>query len=375
MRWPSSVRRARARPRTAATLAVACFVAAFVALACAGTEPAAPMASPSSVETSAPTPLPSPLPTPPPVPDVTLAAVGDLMLARRVETLMLERGLTYPFERIQPLFQGADIVVGNMEGAFTDRGTPLVKQYTFRTAPLLATALGAAGFHAVSLANNHTTDFGATSLEDTRASLDQARVRTFGAGASLAAAEAPAVLRTAAGARVAFVGFDDIGEVLFATATEPGVARADPLAIARAVAAARAEADYVVLFAHWGTEYSPAPTDRQRQLARAAIEAGADLVLGAHPHVLQPIERLERGVVLYSLGNFVFDLDVDDMTTLGEGPFQSVVARITLSKSAPPRLELQPVRIDPTENRPRPATAEEAASILAQLGELAMAPR
>jgi poly-gamma-glutamate synthesis protein (capsule biosynthesis protein) len=287
---------------------------------------------------------------------------------------MVEQGPAYPFDLVRPLFEGADLVVGNMEGTFTDRGVPLQKQYTFRTTPAVASGLAAAGFDAVSLANNHATDFGTTSLEDTLAALTEAGVPAFGAGAGAAAAEAPLVLRTADGARVAFVGFSDIGEVLWAKGDQSGVARADAERIGRAVQAARAEADYVVLFVHWGAEYTHAPTDRQRALARAAVEAGADLVLGAHPHVLQPCERIEDGLVLYSLGNFVFDLYAGELVSLGEGPFQSAVAHVTLSKSAPPRVEFRPVRIDPTEVRPRPATPEEAAPILAQLAESGPTP-
>ncbi len=346
-------------------------LAAGLAGCASAPSPAAQAAPPTPEPTAAATP---PAPEASPVPDVTIAAVGDLMLARRVETLMLERGAAYPFERVRLLLSGADLVIGNMEGTFTDRGTPLLKQYTFRTAPSVANGLATAGFDAVSLANNHASDFGLVSLEDTRASLHAAGVRTFGAGTTQQEAESGIVLRTATGARVALLGFSDIGEVVFATASQGGVARADTDAIQGAVRAAGAEADYVVLVAHWGSEYTSAPTARQRELARAAIEAGADVVLGAHPHVLQPLERFGDGLVVYSLGNFVFDLYEGELISLGQRPFESVVARVSLSKTAPPRVEFAPVRIDPGEVRPRPATTDEAASILDQLRMLAPPP-
>ena len=333
-------------------------------------EGGAPAASTQTAEAEPPLSLA----TPAPIPDVTIAAVGDIMLARRLTTLMQRHGPAYPFERVRDLLE-ADVVVGNMEGAFTDRGTPLVKQYTFRTPPEFAASLSLAGLDAVSLANNHATDFGVPGLEDTLGALEQAGVRTFGAGPDVEKATSAAVVRADNGARVAFVGIDEIGEVLWAGPGRPGVARADPERVRAAVEAARHEADYVAVFAHWGTEYTHAPTARQRELAAAAVEAGADLVIGAHPHVLQPVERMGDALVLYSLGNFVFDLDADDLRTLGEGPFQSVVARVTLSKSAPPRLEVTPVRTDPAEHRPRLATPEETTPILEQMRELEVATR
>ena len=120
---------------------------------------------------------------------------------------------------------------------------------------------------------------------------------------------------------------------------------------------------------HVGTEYTHVVTARQQELARAAIEAGAALVVGHHPHVLQPIEEYRasdgrRGLIPYSLGNFVFDLDADDLANLGDGPFQSVVAHVTFEVGEQPVLDLHPARIDVIENRPRPATPPEAEAIL-----------
>jgi poly-gamma-glutamate synthesis protein (capsule biosynthesis protein) len=122
-------------------------------------------------------------------------------------------------------------------------------------------------------------------------------------------------------------------------------------------------AENVIVTVHAGTEYSPRPTEWRRARVRAAIDAGADVVIGHHPHVLQPWERYNGGVISYSLGNFVFDLDTDDLATLDSGPFETAVAMITLSPDAPPEVEFHPAYIDPLENRPRPATTEEAAAI------------
>ncbi len=305
-------------------------------------------------------------------PVVTLAAVGDLMFARDVTMLMADRGVDYPFARVRALLAGADLVVGNLEGTFTDRGTPAAKEYTFRTPPPLADALVAGGFSAVTLANNHSYDFGASGLADTEAALDRVGVGWFGAGDSAAAAAAPLLLH-ARGATVAMLGFDDIGQTRVATADGPGVAAASD-GMAAAITAAGARADYVVVMLHAGYEYQAVPSQRQRSLAHLAIDAGADLVIGAHPHVLQPWERYRGGLILYSLGNFVFDLDTGDLATLGRAPFETAVAVVTLAPDAPPALTVRPAFIDPVEDRPRPATTEEAAAVRTALHALAPLP-
>jgi len=341
----------------AALASLACSEAPFVRVTPAGTAMPAATTTAASASASAPAPARS----------IRIAFVGDLMFARDVTTRMQQEGVQYPFERVRPLWADADLVVGNLEGTYTSRGTALAKEYTFRTPSALAAALTAGGFHAVSLANNHTFDFGTVGLEDTLATLRTKGVALFGAGLDETAAVSPLLVRTPSGLRVAFLGFDDIGEVQFASQTEPGVARADVSRIESAVRRAAADADFVVVVMHWGLEYRSEPTARQRLLAQAAVDAGACVVVGAHPHVLQPWERFGRAVVLFSLGNFVFDLKPGDVDWLGPGPFQTTVAVLTLSLDTSPAVAFRPVMIDPAENRPRPATAAEAASILAQL--------
>ncbi|TAJ19814.1 MAG: CapA family protein [Dehalococcoidia bacterium] len=298
---------------------------------------------------------------------VTVAAVGDLMFARDVTTLMEERGALYPFERVRALWADADIVLGNLEGTYTERGMAMSKEYTFRTPPSLAKALSVGGLHAVVLANNHMYDFGAPGLDDTLTALRGVGIAHAGAGITDAAALAPTILAARGGTRVAILAFDDIGEVQFATATQPGVARADPEMVGRSVTGALAKADFVLVYFHWGAEYSREPTARQRALAQAAVSAGASAVIGAHPHVLQQWERIDGVPVLFSMGNFVFDLKPADVDWLGVAPFQSAVAMITLSRNVPARVSFVPVTIDATENRPRPATDAEAAAILGWL--------
>ncbi|MPZ99378.1 MAG: hypothetical protein GEU80_08595 [Dehalococcoidia bacterium] len=323
---------------------------------------AAPEVPPNSVVAVAATVTPTPVPR-----SVTLAAVGDLMLDRDVEALMLEHGAGYPFERVLPLLE-ADLLVGNLEGTFTERWEGLDKFYTFNTAPELADGLALAGFDGVSLANNHATDYGVEGLRDTLETLEAADVGVFGAGAGRDSAEAPLLLE-ANGLTVALLGFSDIDETIFADDASMGVAKAEVEAIGERVEQARSQADFVVVMLHAGTEYVREPTSRQRELARSAIDAGAGVVVGHHPHVVQPWERYRDGIILYSLGNFVFDLDAEDLDVLGSGPFESAVAVFTLTEGVPPEVEFRATYIDVAEVRPRPASSAEAAAVLEVLAE------
>ena len=329
----------------------------------------------SAPATVTPTPTPDaapsarmPLPTPGPRP-VTVGFVGDLMFARDVVTLMQEHGAGYPFERVAPLFDGIDVLVGNLEGTFTERGERADKYYTFRAPPDLAYALRDAGFDAVSLANNHALDYGPVGLADTVEVLDRLGVEHFGAGADADEAARPLVIE-ARGWRLALLGFSAVGSSVFAGDDEPGVAEASIEAVQAAVEAAVEAADAVIVVFHFGTEYDAAPTREQQALAHAAVDAGATLVVGHHAHTLQPWERRGEALILYGLGNFVFDLDRDDLRTLGEGPFATVVAVVELREGATPGVTFRPAYIDPDENRPRPATGDEAERVRAALREL-----
>ncbi len=290
------------------------------------------------------------------------------MLARDVVALMYRHGSDYPFERVMPLLAGVDLLIGNLEGTFTNRGRRLDKYYTFRTPPEFAAGLRNAGFDAVSLANNHAIDFGPVSLSDTRRALDAVGVGYFGAGENATAAASPLVLK-AGGLEISVLGFSAVSSSVFAGTSTPGVARATIQAVEEAVSVAARETDLVVVLFHFGREYDPGPTSEQRALARAAADSGADLVAGHHAHTLQPWERRGDALILYGLGNFVFDLDRDDLRTLGEGPFATAVAVVELADGRPPRVDFRPAYIDPDENRPRPASESEAARIRSALHE------
>ncbi len=239
---------------------------------------------------------------------VVLDAVGDVTFGEQVGPTIARLGGAYPWTNVAAALRHADITIGNLETAVSTRGVAAVKQYTFRGSPAaLLPMRRLAGFDVLTLANNHTVDYGRDALLDTVRAVRAAGIQTIGAGSTSLRARRPAFVR-AGGLEVAFLGYSDVNPLGFtATATEPGTARADVAAITADVRAALRRADLAVCFFHWGTEMHPAPDARQQLFAAACLNAGARLVVGAHPHVLGGLARpTERSLVAWTLGNFVF---------------------------------------------------------------------
>jgi poly-gamma-glutamate capsule biosynthesis protein CapA/YwtB (metallophosphatase superfamily) len=245
----------------------------------------------------------------PSVPETrTLLFVGDVMLSRTVGKKMLAEGdWSWPFRLIAPRLRAADFVFGNLECPVSDVGRDLHHVYSFRADPRALEGLTYAGFTAVSVANNHTDDWDRPALIDTTRRLLEAGILPVGAGRDEAAARTPQIvdlpgLRLAL---LAYVGVDPHDAA--AGPKRAGVAWLDPAAVVEDVRAARPRADLVIVSLHWGAEYAARPSREQVELAHAIIDAGAELVVGAHPHVIEPLEHYHRAWIAYSLGNFVFD--------------------------------------------------------------------
>jgi poly-gamma-glutamate capsule biosynthesis protein CapA/YwtB (metallophosphatase superfamily) len=239
---------------------------------------------------------------------LVLAAVGDVNLGDRTAVAIAGHGADYPWTAVAPVLRGADLAVANLECAVSGRGAPAAgKEYTFRGPPAALRALARAGLDAVTVANNHSLDFGRDAFLDTLRLARAARLGVAGGGADLTAARRP-VLLAAGGLTIALLGYSDVRPLGFDAGTGlPGAAPAFPELIDPDVRAARRRADLVVVYFHWGDELATAPSARQSQLAGTAFAAGATAVLGAHPHVLQPVERVgARRLAAWSLGNFVF---------------------------------------------------------------------
>lgn len=254
-------------------------------------------------------------PPPPPPPRLRLVAVGDILMHQDVKTSAERAGQGFPalWADLVPLFQGADLAFGNLETPVAPTtGRPGVP-FQFNAPAILPSALRASGFTVLSTANNHAFDQGPKGVRETLDRLRAERLVAVGSGEDRARAEALQVLERQ-GLKVAFLGFTDIFNVdLNRRADAPWVRPMDLEPALAAVREARSRADLVVVSVHWGNEYQRQPTKRQRDIAKRLVEAGCDLVLGHHPHVLQPAELIETGgrkaLVAYSLGNFISNQD------------------------------------------------------------------
>jgi poly-gamma-glutamate synthesis protein (capsule biosynthesis protein) len=239
---------------------------------------------------------------------VVIEAVGDITFGEQVGPTIAAYGPRYPWLKVARTLRAADITIGNLETAVSTRGVAAAKKYTFRGTPAALRPLHSlAGFDILTLANNHTVDYGRDALEDTIRAVRAAGIHTIGAGANAVAARRPAIVERG-GLRIAFLGYSDVNPLGFtATADEPGTAAADVAAITADVRDALRHADVAVCFFHWGTELHPDPDSRQVRFATACLRGGAAIVLGAHPHVLGAVETPSRHLlVAWTLGNFVF---------------------------------------------------------------------
>ncbi len=239
--------------------------------------------------------------------EITIAAVGDLMFGGRTEPFLKKYGPDYPFRDVRSALRQADIVIGNLESPISTRGVPVEnKKFTLRAGPIAARALKSAGIRVVSLANNHSMDFGPLALADTLERLQENGILFTGAGLDLADARAPAVAAVK-GKRIAFLSYSLTFPLeFFASPGRPGTAPGYSDFIQADIEKVRPQADLVVVSFHWGAELMTAAKDYQIELGRQAVDWGADLVLGHHPHVLQEIELYKGRMIAYSLGNFVF---------------------------------------------------------------------
>jgi poly-gamma-glutamate capsule biosynthesis protein CapA/YwtB (metallophosphatase superfamily) len=273
-------------------------------------------------------------------------------------TLALLNDPSTAFGPVSSILSAADISMVNLETAVTNGGTPEPKEYHFRAPPTAFEAIKAAGVDVVTLANNHSLDYGRVGLADTLAS---ATVPVVGAGATAAAAYAPWIT-TVKGVRIAFLGFSQITELAttwIATDTRAGIAMALDFGPAlEAIRQARAQADVVVVYMHWGQEYNECPIALQSSFAAAAAQAGATMIVGVHAHVMQGSGWLGSTFVAYGLSNFVWWWNDAQSNDTG-------VVRVTLTGASITGTEFLPAYIDRTTGQPIPSTGEEAARISA----------
>jgi poly-gamma-glutamate synthesis protein (capsule biosynthesis protein) len=249
---------------------------------------------------------------------VSLIMVGDTSMARGVESVTNQNGLDYPLEKVGPWLQAADLAIGNYEGVIAAEGVGHMRAlgYRLRAKPAAASALARAGFDLFTLANNHSVDYGINSLQVTQENMHIAGLQTVGAGRNGQEARKPVVIEMS-GIKIVFLAYTmvpdppdgdrDNERTWTRSWFGPTFAR-DKLA--DYVKAALPLGDLVIVQFHWGNEYIACPQSWQIDLAKAAINAGAAMVVGHHPHVVQPYEKFGKGFIAYSLGNFLFDQNI-----------------------------------------------------------------
>lgn len=222
----------------------------------------------------------------------TLTFAGDIMLAREVERAIMANSVDWPFAQIAGEWADSDLVIGNFESTVRDTYRYEGEILAFDVIPAYVVGLANAGFTHLSLANNHGDDFGTTVTDYTREVIAGLGIAPFGDPVS---SEDYIAHASAGGIDFSFVGFHAFIE--------------NPAVIAEAIRQEKEQGYFVIVMPHWGNEYETTPSTAQTEAAQMFVDAGADLIVGTHAHVIQPIENVDGTPVAYSLGNFVFDQD------------------------------------------------------------------
>jgi len=297
-------------------------------------------------------------------PQVVLAFVGDILLADNLGKLIESRGPDYPWAQVATILREADFVVGNLECAVATTGTPQAgKQFTFRAKPEALTGLVNAGVDLVSLANNHTLDYGAEALLETMSWLDHYGLAHVGAGRDFEEASRVKIVEIN-GISFGFIGTSQVVPAGWAaTRDRAGVFSGhDMEALLGRVRQTSPQVDYTVVLIHWGVEREDAPRSWQVGVAKRLFDAGANLIIGHHPHVLQGIGLEPGRLVAYSLGNFIFTTRPDSPRNQETG-----ILLVTLSKERIEEVRLVPALIYWGQTRLEGAPRE---SILVRLDRL-----
>ncbi|SEA99985.1 poly-gamma-glutamate synthesis protein (capsule biosynthesis protein) [Thalassobacillus cyri] len=239
---------------------------------------------------------------------MTLTFTGDVLFAWSLEQTVAEKGYEYPFQHVKEYFLQDDFTFVNFETPATERGTKEDKIYNFRTHPDAMDALANVGVDGVALANNHTLDFGIDGLLDTLHFADEAGLAAIGGGANESQAY-QGYETTIQDKKVAFLNFSKVLPYIdwYAVGDRPGVASGYQMdRVIRIIEETKQTSDYVFVQIHWGKEKDTQFNESEQAYAHAMIDAGADGIIGSHPHVLQGFEIYKGKLIAYSLGNFLF---------------------------------------------------------------------
>ncbi len=227
-------------------------------------------------------------PSPAPVSQITVMLAGDIMLGRTVNSYSVDtkKDPLFPFRKVKDLLNTEDLVFANLENPIINNCPRHSGGYTFCAEPVMADGLAFAGIDIVTLANNHTNNYGKGGIEETKQILAEKGIEYVGLG--------NLIIKEVQGVKFGFLGFDYVDN--------------KPTAVDfKLIETAKSQVDILIVGIHWGVEYTPEPTHEQRELAKQIVAAGADVIAGHHPHWVQSHEEVNGKPVYYSMGNFVFD--------------------------------------------------------------------
>lgn len=294
--------------------------------------------------------------------ETTLLFAGDVLLTATTGNYYDTEGVSrIVSDVLLEEMREADILMVNNEFQFSNRGTPMEdKQYTFRIDPKYVDILLEMGVDIVSLANNHSIDFGTDALEDTFQTLDEAGILYAGAGDTKERAEALQIIEKN-GKKFGFLAATRVIPVAEWNIEnrQPGLFAAyDDTGLVKCIEAAKEVCDFLAVYVHWGIERNEQPEEYQRVIARHCVEAGADVVIGAHPHVLQGIEFINDKPVFYSLGNYIFNHTIA----------KTMLVKVVISADGEVSYQLVPAYA--ADGRTQPATEEQAKKLFSYLNEI-----
>jgi poly-gamma-glutamate capsule biosynthesis protein CapA/YwtB (metallophosphatase superfamily) len=269
---------------------------------------------------------------------IILTAGGDIKI-HSIDGLVL-KDLEYPWKGTIDILKRATVLVGNLEVPLSKRGSVYTKKtWILRADPRTVDSLVIAGFDVLTLANNHIMDYGPIALQDTFAALDNAKIARAGAGMNRDEARQPAILTTPDGVKFAFLSYSlTYPEIFWANSSRPGTPYGDPSFFIPDIKKAKTLVDHVVVSFHWSAELQYYPSAYQKNYGRLAIDAGASVVLGHHPHVLQGIEIYKDGLIAYSLGNYVFG-------SYSKRVKDSIILEIDCTKDSLIQAKLYPINV------------------------------
>lgn len=281
---------------------------------------------------------------------ITISITGDIMLSRGVSQYLDQSGYDYPYAQVRDIFLQDDWTIGNLECPITgqENAADKTKRFIFRADVENAAALAQAGFDCLVLANNHTMDYLSEGLLDTMMNLEQNGL-TFAGAVENAAGDSTCTFKKN-GITVGLLAYSAFPpEGFFYNPDKPSVRYISTMDLSRLASdiAAMADCDFTIVYFHWGIEYAPYRSESQELMAKTAIDAGADFVVGAHPHVLQDAEVYNGKYIYYSLGNFIFDRQIPP------GTDESIILQLTITKDGLAGIEEIPVKIEA--GRPVPA--------------------